>query len=76
MTSHQKSPASAELLDRVLAKNPFLMGRRLIVHRAENNEVVVRGMVGSYFQKQMAQEILKAETGNCEHIRNEILVIG
>lgn len=74
MTTHEKPSASPESLDRVLARNPFLLGRHLFVHRSEN-EVVVRGMVGSYFQKQMAQEILKAETGNRERIRNEILVI-
>jgi len=70
----QESSCSPESLDRVLARNPFLMGRRLVVHRADN-EVVVRGMVGSYYQKQMAQEILKVETGNQERIRNEIFVI-
>ena len=45
-----------------LAKNPYLPGRH--VHfEAEQGKVVLRGVVGSYYQKQMAQETLRSVEG-------------
>lgn len=45
-----------------LSRNPFLPGRK--VHfEAQQGKVVLRGVVGSYYQKQMAQETLRRIEG-------------
>lgn len=44
-------------IDTVLHSNPYLAGRRFQVRR-EADGVTLEGRVGSYFQKQMAQEII------------------
>ena len=49
-------------IDEAVRANPHLAGRRL---RLESNEgrVVLSGHVGTYFQKQMAQEAIKRVDG-------------
>lgn len=45
-----------------LARNPFLPGRK--VHfETQQGKIVLRGVVGSYYQKQMAQETLRSIEG-------------
>ena len=45
-----------------LAGNPYLPGRK--VHfEAQQGKIVLRGVVGSYYQKQMAQETLRSVEG-------------
>jgi osmotically-inducible protein OsmY len=45
-----------------LAKNPYLPGRQLEFEMLPD-KVVLRGIVGSYYQKQMAQETLRSIEG-------------
>ena len=57
--------ADAPLADRVtsvLERNPHLPYRNLRCEAAEGR-VVLRGVVRSYYQKQMAQEVLKGVDG-------------
>ncbi len=65
----------AELADRVLSvleKSPHVPHRFL---RLETNQghVVLRGVVRSYYQKQMAQEVLLGLEG-VEHVENQLEV--
>ena len=46
-----------EHIDTALHSSPYLGGRRFQVQR-EADGVTLEGRVGSYFQKQMAQEII------------------
>ena len=59
-------------LESALGANPYVAGRRL---RIENRagHVTVRGKVGSYYQKQMAQESLLQVAG-VEHLENQLEV--
>jgi osmotically-inducible protein OsmY len=68
--------AGASLNDRVgtaITTNPYLTGKKLRFE-AHQGRVVLRGVVGSYFQKQMAQESLRGVEG-VEQIENELEVL-
>ena len=56
----------------VLERNPYLAHRNLRCEAAEGR-VVLRGIVRSYYQKQMAQEMLKGVDGVNE-IENQLEV--
>ncbi len=56
----------------VLERNPHLPYRKLRCEAAEGR-VVLRGVVRSYYQKQMAQEVLKTVDG-VEEIENQLEV--
>ena len=45
-----------------LKQNPYLPGRQLNCETTEG-KVVLRGVVGTYYQKQMAQETLRSIEG-------------
>jgi osmotically-inducible protein OsmY len=63
------------LEDRVLTaleRNPYL-ARRNLRFEAEQGRVTLRGVVGTYFQKQMAQEALRHVDG-VDEIANELEV--
>lgn len=63
------------LSDRVsaaLERNPYLMGRMFRFETSEGR-VILRGMVETYFQKQMAQEVLRRVDG-VQEIHNELEV--
>jgi osmotically-inducible protein OsmY len=67
--------ADGPLADRVslvLERNPHLPRRNLRCEAAEGR-VVLRGVVRSYYQKQMAQEVLKGVEGVNE-IENQLEV--
>jgi osmotically-inducible protein OsmY len=67
--------ASATLVDQVhvaIQSNPYLAGRKLRFE-AENGRVVLQGTVGTFFQKQMAQEALRRIDGISE-IENQLEV--
>ena len=57
-----------------LERSPYLAGRRLRFE-TKHGQVTLRGVVRSYFQKQMAQEALRPVDGIHE-IRNELEVTG
>lgn len=64
------------LSDRVhvaLARNPYVVQRTVRFEVAEDAEVVLRGTVASYYQKQMAQESLRSIDG-IRRVRNELEV--
>jgi osmotically-inducible protein OsmY len=64
-----------KLSDRVLTalgRNPHLSGRRLRFE-TEHGRITLRGVVRSYFQKQMAQEAIRRIDG-VQDIRNELEV--
>ncbi len=56
-----------------LEQNPHLMGRSLRFE-AQQGRITLKGTVCSYYQKQMAQEALRAVDGIAE-IRNELEVV-
>lgn len=74
-TPHCLSAAGCPLSDRVsraIEGNPYL-ARRNLRFEAHQGRVVLRGRVASFFQKQMAQEALRAVDGVAE-IENELEV--
>lgn len=56
-----------------LARNPYFAGRALRVELREN-EVVLSGVLHSYFHKQMAQESVLS-IGGVRRVHNEIKVV-
>lgn len=68
---HGNSPLDDEVLT-ALASNPYLSGRKLRFE-AEQGRVTLRGVVRSYFQKQMAQEAVRRLEG-VDEIHNELEV--
>ena len=61
--------------DRVLTaleRNPYV-GRRCLRFETSEGRVTLRGVVGSYFQKQMAQEAVRYVEG-VDEIANELEV--
>lgn len=69
----ESSPQLADRIDSALKGSPHIPGSKL---RFEANEgrVVLRGSVGSYYHKQMAQEIVRTLDGVSE-IENHLEVI-
>lgn len=59
-------------LESALGDNPYIAGRRLRVESSAGR-VIVRGQVGSYYQKQMAQESLLRVEG-VEELENQLEV--
>ncbi len=62
----------AERVGSAIATNPYLSGRKLRFE-AQDGRVRLNGVVASYFQKQMAQEVIKRLDG-VEQIENELEV--
>ena len=56
-----------------LEQNPHL-ARRNLRFEAQQGQVTLRGTVHSYYQKQMAQEVLREIDGICQ-IHNELEVV-
>jgi osmotically-inducible protein OsmY len=65
-------PSLADRVDSVISANPYLSGRNLRFE-AEEGRVTLKGVVNTYFQKQMAQEALRKVDGIVE-IENELEV--
>ncbi len=70
MSSRQST--LADRVDSVITANPYLSGRTLRFE-AEEGRVTLRGVVNTYFQKQMAQEAVRKVDGVLE-IENELEV--
>ncbi len=62
----------AEMVTTALDRSPHL-NRRTLRFEAAQGKVVLRGTVGSFYQKQMAQEALRCLEGLAE-ISNELEV--
>ena len=61
-----------ELVDAALRQSPYF-SRRRVKFETERGRVVLRGTVGSFFHKQMAQEILRRVDG-VDRIDNQLEV--
>lgn len=59
-------------IDQAFAVSPHLCGRQLVIE-TEADTVVVRGKVDTYYQKQMAQEIMRRVEG-VQKIDNQLEV--
>jgi osmotically-inducible protein OsmY len=67
------TPATLDhLVHSALQQSPYLVNRKLRFE-TEQGRVVLRGVVSSYYQKQMAQEALRKLDG-VEHIENQLEV--
>ena len=67
------SPSLADRVDKALITNPYLAGRTLRFE-TDGGRVTLRGHVGSWYQKQMAQELLRRVEG-VELIDNMLEVV-
>lgn len=70
MSSRQST--LADRVDSVITTNPYLNGRSLRFE-TEAGRVTLKGVVNTYFQKQMAQEAVRKVDGVLE-IENELEV--
>ena len=61
-------------VDCALRQSPHLLGRHVILEEDENS-IILRGTVDSFFQKQMAQEALRSLQG-IGRIQNHLEVAG
>ena len=68
----QTDSSLSERLRRALERDPHLSRRKLRLE-IQDGSVTMRGTVGSYYQKQMAQEMLRRIDG-VEQIANELEV--
>ena len=63
----------SDLLSNALARNPYFANRNVRIELQED-EIVLKGSVTTYYLKQLAQESVRSLT-SAEKIRNEIEVI-
>jgi osmotically-inducible protein OsmY len=63
----------AERVEVAVQSSPYLSGRKLRIE-TEAGRVVLHGTVGTYFQKQMAQEALRRVDG-VQGIDNRLVVV-
>jgi hypothetical protein len=70
---HHQEHNLCELLSAALGRCAWLAGQRLICE-VDQGEIVLRGTVVSYFQKQLAQESVRP-LAEGRAIRNEISVV-
>ena len=73
MMSSSFEPNLAARVDQALQTNPYVSGR-LLRFETEGSRVVLKGNVKSYFQKQMAQEVIRKVPG-VEEIDNCLEVL-
>jgi len=73
MNSSSFEPNLAARVDQALQTNPYVNGR-LLRFETEGSRVVLQGKVKSYFQKQMAQEVIRKVSG-VEEIENCLEVL-
>jgi len=66
-------PNLAARVDQAIQTNPYVSGRTLRFE-TEGSRVVLQGSVKSYFQKQMAQEVIRKVEG-VEQIENYLEVL-
>ena len=68
------SPSLADRVDNALVTNPYLTGRTLRFE-TDGGRITLRGHVGTWYQKQMAQELIRRVEG-VELIDNCLEVVG
>ena len=64
----------SDRVDKALVTNPYLTGRTLRFE-TDGGRVILRGRVGTWYQKQMAQELIRRVEG-VEVIDNCLEVVG
>ena len=77
MTSRHFEDSRHELLDllsNALARNPYFASRNVRIELQED-EIVLKGSVNTYYLKQLAQESVRSLKSAESRIRNEIEVI-
>ena len=72
MSNTTASHSLDELVSAALSDSPYL-ARRQLRFETEQGRVVLRGVVNSFYQKQMAQETLRRLAG-VHHIENHLEV--
>jgi osmotically-inducible protein OsmY len=65
---HAAEPSLVERVNFAIHTSPYLAGRKLL-SKTDGNRVSLHGEVNTYFQKQMAQEIVRRIEG-VEQIEN------
>jgi len=70
---HESGHSLEQIVHSALARNSYVRGRNLDIEVNEDR-VVLKGVVGTYYQKQIAQESIRSIDG-VNSIRNEIEVI-
>ena len=65
--------ALPDMLHRALNRNSHLAGRNIRIEQ-HDSRIVLKGVVHSYFEKQLAQESIR-EINGVELIQNEIEVV-
>jgi osmotically-inducible protein OsmY len=68
------SPSLADRVDNALVTNPYLAGRTLRFE-TDGGRIILQGHVGTWYQKQMAQELVRRVEG-VEIIDNRLEVVG
>ena len=63
----------AERVDSAITTSPYLTGRKLRFE-TDGGRVTLQGIVKTYFQKQMAQEVVRRVAG-VERIDNHLVVV-
>ena len=63
----------AERVDSAITTSPYLSGRELRFE-TDGGRVTLQGIVKTYFQKQMAQEVVRRVAG-VERIDNHLVVV-
>jgi osmotically-inducible protein OsmY len=71
--AHERGPRLHSEVHLALARNPYFTVRDLRVELRES-DVVLSGVLGSYFHKQMAQETVLSIHG-VRRVHNEICVV-
>lgn len=71
------STSLSERVDSAIVSNPYLTGRRLRFE-THGGRVTLQGVVGTFFQKQMAQEMVRRVEGvevidNCLEVASSAL---
>ncbi len=66
-------PNFTERVEVAVLGSPYLLGRKVRIE-TEEGRVVLHGTVGTYFQKQMAQEALRRVAG-VQGIENRLVVL-
>lgn len=64
--------ALVDRIDAAIQTNPYLVGKNLRIEAA-NGRITLKGVVNSFFQKQMAQESLRRVVG-VSQIENDLEV--
>lgn len=65
--------ALQESVEQALARSPYFAGRRLSI-QVDHGDVVLTGVVETYYQKQLAQESVRAVDGVTQ-IHNDLEVM-